>query len=142
LNTVIFVIIIILFLVVMIGIINTFRMIMYERIREIGTMRAIGMQKGGVALIFILESFFLTLFSCTGGMILAILVGLGFSLKNYGTNNPMFFLLKSGHMSFIYNPLDILLYLGAIAVLTFLAVLYPALKAANLKPADALGKIY
>ncbi|MBN1685561.1 MAG: ABC transporter permease, partial [Spirochaetales bacterium] len=43
LNTVGLVILLILFFIIMVGITNTFRMIMIERIKEIGTMRALGM---------------------------------------------------------------------------------------------------
>ncbi len=47
LNKVGLIIFLILLLVTMVGITNTFRMIMIERTREIGTMRAFGMQRGG-----------------------------------------------------------------------------------------------
>ena len=42
--------------IVMIGILNTYRVIVYERTREIGTMRAIGMQASDVKLIFLYEA--------------------------------------------------------------------------------------
>ena len=42
LNSVSIGILIVLFVIIMVGILNTFRMTMYERIREIGTMRALG----------------------------------------------------------------------------------------------------
>ncbi len=45
LNSVSIGILIVLFVIIMVGILNTFRMTMYERIREIGTMRALGMQR-------------------------------------------------------------------------------------------------
>ena len=55
LNSASLVILLILFLIIMVGIMNTFRIIMYERIREIGTMRSIGMQRGEVRSLFLLR---------------------------------------------------------------------------------------
>ena len=48
LDTIGLVIFIILLVITMVGITNTFRMIMLERTREIGTIRAIGMQRKSV----------------------------------------------------------------------------------------------
>lgn len=68
LNKVGLIIFLILLLVTMVGITNTFRMIMIERTREIGTMRAFGMQRGGqVRNIFLWEAIFLGLLGSVGG---------------------------------------------------------------------------
>ena len=48
----------ILFCIILIGVVNTLRMTIRERTREIGTMRAIGMQKKDVLSMFLLETDF------------------------------------------------------------------------------------
>lgn len=60
----------ILFFIILIGVVNTLRMTIKERTIEIGTLRAIGMQARDVKNGFILESLLLTLVSCGVGIIL------------------------------------------------------------------------
>jgi putative ABC transport system permease protein len=137
-NVVSIVILIILFVIVMVGITNTFRMIMLDRIKEIGTMRALGMQKGQVRSLFLLEALFLALAGAVAGLILAGLVMLGISFINIGVDSPFALLLKNGHMTFNLSPLLILANIAIIAVLTLLSAMFPARNAANMEPAHAL----
>ncbi|MEW5817264.1 MAG: FtsX-like permease family protein, partial [Spirochaetota bacterium] len=138
LNTVGLVILLILLVIIMVGIMNTFRMIMYERIREIGTMRALGMQRRGVQNLFLLEALFLSIGGVIVGFIIAGIIMFFLSLINWGLNTPLFILLKNGHMTFTFIPTQIISNILLIALLTLLAALFPARKAARLEPADAL----
>ena len=58
--------------IVMIGILNTYRVIVYERTREIGTMRAIGMQASDVKKIFLYEAAALALIASALGFVLGL----------------------------------------------------------------------
>ena len=138
LDTATFIVLIILFAIIMIGINNTFRMTMYERIKEIGTMRAIGVQRNEVRWLFLFEALFLALGGIVAGLGLGYIVMNLLSLINFGTNSPAFLLLKNGHLSFYLPPLRALLNIGTIVVLTLLAALFPANSAAKLEPAVAL----
>jgi putative ABC transport system permease protein len=135
-------ILITLFLIIMVGISNTFRMIMYERTREIGTMRALGMQKNGVRKIFFYEAFFLALAGVLIGFLVSLLVMGGFSLINFGLESAVSLFLKNGHLMFRVLPVQFILNFFIIALLTLAAAFFPAKNAANLKPADALRKQY
>ena len=132
------VILTVLFIIVMIGITNTFRMIMYERIREIGTMRAIGVQRGEIRSMFLFEALFLSLVGTLAGLILALIAMGIISAFDLGMNSPLFIILRNGHLSFrvpfSVAAGNILL----IAMLTLLAAYFPARKAAKLDPAVAL----
>jgi putative ABC transport system permease protein len=141
LNVVSLVILIVLFVIIMVGISNTFRIIMFERIREIGTMRSMGMQRGEVKNLFLFEALFLALGGAVAGLILAGIVMGGLSLVNFGLNSPLFIILKNGHLSFRLefwrNALDVVI----VAVLTLIAAYVPARNAARLDPAVALRTV-
>jgi len=141
LNSASLVILLILFVIIMVGILNTFRIIMYERIREIGTMRSIGMQRGEVRSLFLYEATFLALGGVVVGIVLA-LVAMGVaSLVNFGLNSPLFIILKNGHMTFRLEPIRTIADVVIVAALTLSAAAIPARNAARMDPAVALRTV-
>jgi putative ABC transport system permease protein len=138
LNTVSTVILLVLFTIIMVGIVNTFRMIMFERIREIGTMRAVGMRREGIRNLFLLEALFLALGGACAGMVGAgAVMGIA-SLFDFGVASPAAILMKNGHLSFRVPASQALFNLVLIAALTTLAAYFPARGAARMAPAEAL----
>jgi ABC-type lipoprotein release transport system permease subunit len=134
-----FVAVIILFLIILIGVINTLRMTVKERTREIGTVRAIGMQRSDVRFSFIMETFFLTLFSAIAGIIGAFGVMKLLSLiKIDAQDNPLGMLLISGHLNFVPSVVSIIFFLFLILGIAVITAYFPARRAANLSAADAL----
>ncbi len=138
LNGAALVILLVLFVIIMVGITNTFRMIMYERVQEIGTMRALGMQRTRVLGIFLLEALFLSLAGVIGGLLIAGIAMLILIQIDLGRDSPIFILLKNGYFTFKLLPLQIVLNTGIVAGLTVLAAFFPSRKAALLPPVDAL----
>ncbi|HUZ18074.1 MAG TPA: FtsX-like permease family protein [Spirochaetia bacterium] len=141
LNTAGLIILLVLLVVIMVGITNTFRMIMYERIREIGTMRALGMQRPTVRNLFLLEALFLAIGGTLTGLAASGIVMAILHLINWGMNTPFFLLLKDGHMTFAPSALQLIGNLLIVALLTLLAASFPASRAAKLNPADALRAV-
>ena len=135
------VILVVLFFIIMVGITNTFRMIMYERVREIGTMRALGMQRRRVLGSFLLEALFLALGGVLSGLIISGIVMLILGRLYLGLDSPIFILLKNGYFTFTVRPSQILLNTTIVASLTILAAYLPSRKAALMKPVDALRSI-
>lgn len=132
------IILLVLFFIIMIGITNTFRMVMYERIREIGTMRAVGVQRGEIRSLFLYEALFLALGGAVAGVLLS-LVAMGIiGLFSFPTDSPVFLILKNGHLSFFVPPLRAIGNIALIAILTLLAAYFPSRNAARLEPAEAL----
>ncbi|EKD27415.1 MAG: Efflux ABC transporter, permease protein, partial [uncultured bacterium] len=128
----------VLFFIILIGVVNTLRMTIRERTREIGTMRAIGMQKNEVRNIFIFETFFLTFFSSLTGIIFAFLVMRGISgIKINMSDNPLGMFLIDEHLFFLPTFSGIFLNVGFIILIAVLTAYFPARKAANLKAAEA-----
>ena len=131
--------VLILFFIILLGVVNTLRMTIRERTREIGTVRAIGMQRADVRDMFILETFFLTLFSSTAGVALGFAVMKLLSLITFSlSDNPMGMLLVNSHLYFLPTFTGIagsVLLIIAIAVIT---AWFPASRGADLPPAQAL----
>jgi len=117
-----------------IGIINTLLMAVYERTREIGLMKALGMKSGEVFTVFAIEA---VLLGFWGGLI-GILTGIGVGyLVNYVASAT---LLKDLHgfnlMAFpLIATLPILL---GTMVVGLLSGTLPAIKASRLNPIEAL----
>jgi ABC-type lipoprotein release transport system permease subunit len=132
--------VLVLFFIILLGVVNTLRMTIRERTREIGTVRAIGMQRRDVRNMFILETFFLTLFASGTGLLLGfgamrLLSLITFTIKD----NPLGMLLVNSHLYFLPTFAGIagsVLLIIAIAVCT---AFFPARRAANMSPAKALG---
>jgi putative ABC transport system permease protein len=135
------IILLVLFLIIMVGILNTFRIIMYERIREIGTMRSIGMQREEVRNLFIFEALFLALGGAIAGLAASGLVMGLISLFNIGMNSPLFIILKNGHMTFQIGLARTAVNVAIVAALTLIAASIPARSAAKLDPAVALRTV-
>lgn len=138
LNTAGLIILLILFVIIMVGITNTFRIVMYERIREIGTIRALGMQRDNVRNLFLFEAFFIAMLGILSGLTLAGIIMLVLSLINFGMDTPFFILMENGHLTFIVQPLQFAINILVVFGLTLLAAFIPARKAALLDPAVAL----
>ncbi|MBP7480674.1 MAG: FtsX-like permease family protein, partial [Spirochaetaceae bacterium] len=126
-----------LFLIVMIGISNTYKMVIYERIKEIGTMRAIGMKKKDAGRIFMWESVLLSVFGSLAGFIAAVIGMSVLSLFTF-TNEALTMFLQNGHWTYVLSPGSVILKLIVIIVLTMIAVSGSAKSAAKMNPADAL----
>lgn len=133
-----FIILFVLFFIIMVGITNTFRMIMFERIREIGTVRALGMQRGSVQGLFLLEALFLALGGVIVGMAVAALAMIIVSNIYIGLDSPVYILLRNGYLTFQLELPKVLINVGIVAGLTVLAAFLPTFKASRMPPVDAL----
>jgi len=135
-------IMIILMGIILVGISNTLRMMIFERKKEIGTMRALGMQRRAVVKSFILEMQIIALI----GVILGAAAGLilGFIIESIYFDLGHTFLsmfLYRGHFTMIFIPFRFVLSGVVILFLVWLASLLPAGKAAKVDPAKAIHSI-
>ena len=129
----------VLFFIILIGVVNTLRMTIRERTREIGTVRAIGMQKNDVRNTFLLETFFLSLFSTIAGALAAFAVMAGLSLIKINTqDNPLGMLLVNGHLNFAPTLVGTIAYTLLILLIAVATAYFPAQRAAKMSAASAL----
>jgi ABC-type lipoprotein release transport system permease subunit len=139
LNLITFIAVLILFFIILIGVINTLRMTIRERTREIGTIRAIGMQKKDVRNTFILETFFLGFFSAIAGCVLAFSAMFGLSQITFKSeDNPLTMLLVNGHLNFLPSIGATIGFIILIVIIAIVTAYFPARRAANLSASDAL----
>ncbi len=139
--TMLYVVIIIILLALGFGIVNTMLMVVMERVKEIGMLMAIGMNKIKVFTMIMLESVYLTLTGSIVGMLLsAFIVWLtgksGINISQFAEG-----LESVGYAAVIYPEIGLDFYIGVtilVIITGILASLYPARKALKLNPADAL----
>jgi putative ABC transport system permease protein len=128
--------------IVMVGIVNSYRMIMIERTSEIGTMRAMGMQKKGIRDIFFLEALFVSAIGAITGFAVALLASIAISSADFSTVGFPSVFLTAGHFAFVRSIAGNLKNFAVICVMSLVAVCFPARKASNLEPAEALRVSY
>ncbi len=139
LNIVSMVAVIILGIVILIGVVNTMRMSIRERTREIGTNRAIGMQRSDVRSVFVFEILFLAVLSCVIGILAAYGLMTALSTITFDLHdNPfsMFFVKK--HLYFVPTVFTVISSFITITLVAFLIAFFTARRAAKLRVADAL----
>ena len=124
------------------GIINTMLMAILERIKELGMLMAVGMNKKRVFTMIMLESVFLTFIGGIIGIIISTILVLilnrtGIDLQSlYGQG-----LESVGYSAIIYPEISMKYLLGTsvLVILTgIVSSIYPARKAIHLNPAEAV----
>ncbi len=107
-----------------IGIMNIMLVTVTERTREIGLRKALGAKKKTIVTQFLIESIFLTFTGGVIGIALGILISYGYSAATASL--------------FVISPYSILLAFVVSGGIGILFGWYPARKAANLQPIEAL----
>ncbi|MDQ7773745.1 MAG: ABC transporter permease [Elusimicrobiales bacterium] len=131
--------VLILFFIILLGVVNTLRMTIRERTREIGTARAIGMQRRDVRDLFLLETLLLTVFSSAAGVLagfgaMALISAPVFHPKD----NPLGMLLVDGRVYFLPTFAGIAASVLLIIAIALATAWFPARRAAAMSPAQAL----
>lgn len=129
----------ILLVITAVGITNTFRMILIERTKEIGTMRAFGMQRGMVRNVFLVEALLLSAGGALAGLVLYGLTSLILGQISWDTMPAMQFFLDQGRITFDTTFGEVGLNTCLILAMSLLAAYFPAKAAAKLSPVKAMG---
>jgi len=123
---------------VLISVLNVMIMAVYERIREIGTMAAIGTPPGKIMALFMLEGFSMgvlgTLIGCSVGMLIIYILNLAHITFNFGQQQGL--LLKAS-----VHPGALLSVCVIVILVSVLASLEPAFKASRMEPITALRHV-
>ena len=141
-TTIIAGVVILMFLgIVVVGVSNTFTMIVWERTREIGTLRALGMQRPRAVLSFLIESAFLGF----GGVFLGMMLGVGvLEIVRYTVRFPPTMVstlfLTQGRLQWLLPVWGVFLITVLVAGASILGSLQASLRAGRLSPAEALSR--
>lgn len=121
-------------------IINTTMMVIFERMREIGTLGAMGMKGKDLTRLFFLEALFISIMGAVAGAILGIILSILGSI--FGI--PMGTVMEGIDMEIsnvLYMKLNLLktLFVLIFSILTAsVATFYPSKRASKIMPVDAL----
>lgn len=129
-----------------IGVINTLLMSVFERTRELGVMRAIGMRPRQLVALVVLESTMLAVLAVVGGAalgvvgdVLLVTQGIDFTVggQGYEMGDMTFDPIIKGRVTLasVWQPVV------GVLLFSLLAAVWPALRASRLKPIDAIREV-
>jgi putative ABC transport system permease protein len=125
--------------IVVMSTVNTMSMAVLERTREIGTLRALGLKRRGVSLLFAMEGGMLGLFGsfigiAVHGSVWAMIRALAPTYTPPGISTPV-------HLIVDFRPWTICMLLLFLVFLSLIAAIIPARRAAKQNVVDALGHV-
>jgi len=129
---------IIMIAIVLISILNVMLMSVFERVREIGTIAAMGTLPSKILALFVAEGFCLGLIGTAAGLILGVS---GLALVKALEINFEFGRMKGLVLRPEINPSELAIIGIIVLFASALAAFQPAWKASKMEPVDALGHV-
>jgi len=136
-----YIFVIIILLALGFGIVNTMLMVILERVKELGMLMVVGMNKRRIFTMIVLETIFLSL---VGGIVgIALAVGLTIITGETGIDLSLWAdgLSSAGFDTMVYPTIgiDSVITVTILVIITgILSAIYPARKAIKLNPAEAI----
>jgi putative ABC transport system permease protein len=116
--------------IALLGILNTLLLSIYERTRELGMLRAVGLSRGGVTRMVGTESVVMAVFGCLLGIVVGVALGVAISAA----------LIDRDFLTTIAIPwLNLIVFVLIAVVAGVLAALWPARRAARLNVLAAIA---
>jgi len=138
------VVLLVVFLIVALGILNTLLMSLFERVREFGVLMAIGARPNWVLKLVLMESILLGIVGTISGLLIGCAMITYF--HHAGLHLPIgdalsYFLPFPSVLFLRYSWPSHLFAAGAVLVTSLIAAFPPALRACRLRPAEALRHV-
>lgn len=141
-NAITWFLVVILVAIVAVGIMNTMWNSVRDRTAEIGTMRAIGMQRRQVVLLILAEAALLGLGATTVGALVGAALAMGLDAAAIKVPiEAVQAILLSDKLHLAVEPLTLVKAIVFLTVLTALAAVWPAARAGRLRPITAIQHV-
>lgn len=138
-DTVTWMLSVVLVAIIAVGIMNALYNAVRERTREIGTLRAIGMTRRQVLAMVLLEAVFLGLFATVAGAAVGVVAVLAIDAAAIKIPvDAVRAILLADRLHLVARPAAIGAAVLALTVLTALSAIWPAIRAARLRPITAI----
>jgi lipoprotein-releasing system permease protein len=118
------------------NIVSTLTMVVSDKTREIGILRAMGMPAKSIRRIFLYQGIVVGAVGTGGGVTIGLFVSLLLERYQLISLDPSVYFID--HLPVAIQIPDVLMIMVASLVITALATLYPAAQAARLYPVDAI----
>ncbi|QSQ16782.1 ABC transporter permease [Myxococcus landrumensis] len=131
----------VLLIIIGVGIMNTLWIAIRERTREIGTLRAIGMQRTRVMVMFLFEAMTLGALGTLAGALIGLVVCVSVDAAHVGVPEAAAMFIMSDRLHLVVNAGSTVGAMVFITGCTTLISLIPSFLAARLKPVTAMHHI-
>ena len=118
------------------NIVSTLILMVTDKVKEIGTLTALGARPDGIARVFVLQGVIIGTIGALAGLALGTTISLVLDRWRLLRLDPKVYYLS--YVPFSPRPLDLVFVGAAAMVISLLATIYPAWKAAGLDPVEAL----
>jgi ABC-type lipoprotein release transport system permease subunit len=119
------------------------RMTINDRLREIGTMRTIGVGSAGITGLFILENSLLALLFSLAGVAAALLVTAAVTgLVRLPSEGAVALFLNRGRLVLVPRVGDIAAVVALVTVFSAIFAFFPARRGGTIRPVDALTRVF
>ena len=134
----------IIFVALSFGLVNTLLMAVFERTREIGLLKALGMPPANILIMVLVESLIMLLIGLLAGNLLSWLTILPIQdgIDISGVAAGLEWAGMSSTLSPAVKPSDVLLANAIVLVLGIAASLFPAWRASRKVPVEAITRIW
>jgi ABC-type lipoprotein release transport system permease subunit len=127
--------------IIAVSIFINLRMTINERLREIGTMRTIGVEAKGVVSLFVVENTMLALVFSLAGVALALLVTLALSFIGLPASGNLALFLNRGRLLLAPRVGDIAVIVAMITAFSASFSVFPARSGGRIRPVEALTRV-
>ena len=130
------VILLLIVIVAAFNIVSTLTMVVTDKTREIGILRAMGMSAGSIRRIFFAQGVFIGMVGTAFGVIVGLTAAISMDRYKLIALDPAIYFID--HLPVMTSPLDVFFIVIASLLIAAVATLYPSVQASRLYPLEAI----